>query len=398
MKNLLALTFLLGTMITSLFGQTHSINGYFYYNNLANTPMDNVKVVLKLNGTGIDSTFTGETGFYQFTGVNNNTYSIAAYTSKPWGGVNATDALLVEHHFAGIEYLTVPVRITAADVNNSTAINGTDALKIKRRFIGLDSSFTRGNWTFEKLTGGNAIVVSGTNVTQNFYALCVGDVNGNYVPEPSATFSCGQQYTDTRDGKTYNTVQIGTQCWFKENLNVGVRIDRVDLQLNNGVIEKYCFDDLESNCDVYGGLYYWAETVQYLNGATDGNSWDPVPTGNVTGICPTGWHIPTDPEWTALTTFLGGENVAGGKMKEAGTAHWSPPNGGATNESGFTALPAGTTMNYGFAYLHTNTYWWSSTECSTGGAINRYTYSAWGTIYNICWSKGQGISVRCLKN
>ena len=100
------------------------------------------------------------------------------------------------------------------------------------------------------------------------------------------------------------------------------------------------------NCNVYGGLYQWAEIVQYLNGATNSANWNPVPTGNVQGICPTGWHIPSNAQLTTLTSYLGGNIDAGGKLKstgilEAGTGLWYSPNGGATNESGFTADPPG---------------------------------------------------------
>jgi len=91
-----------------------------------------------------------------------------------------------------------------------------------------------------------------------------------------------QPFTDARDGKTYNTVLIGTQCWMRENLNIGTRIDGSQNQTDNGTIEKYCYDDLESNCDIYGGLYQWDEAMQY------------VTTQGVQGICPAGWHLPTD--------------------------------------------------------------------------------------------------------
>ena len=99
--------------------------------------------------------------------------------------------------------------------------------------------------------------------------------------------------------------------------------------MNNGIIEKYCYDDDPANCDVYGGLYQWDEMMGYTT------------TEGVQGICPVDWHIPTDAEWDILQNYLGGFNVAGGKLKEAGTIHWNAPNAGATNSSGFTALPNG---------------------------------------------------------
>ena len=97
----------------------------------------------------------------------------------------------------------------------------------------------------------------------------------------------------------------------------------------------------------------------------------------VQGICPAGWHLPTDAEWTILTTFLGGESIAGGKMKttgtiEAGTGLWYAPNTGATNESGFSALPGGCRYDDGgFYYWVTTQYFWSSTEYDTSSAWYR---------------------------
>jgi uncharacterized protein (TIGR02145 family) len=151
---------------------------------------------------------------------------------------------------------------------------------------------------------------------------------------PASPVVCGQPFTDSRDGKVYNTVQIGLQCWMKENLNVGTKINGSGEQTNNGVIEKYCYNNLESNCDVYGGLYQWNEMMNYTS-SSNAN-----PSGRQ-GICPTGWHIPSETEWTFLDDNLGGVSVAGGKMKETGTSHWASPNTGATNASGFTALPGG---------------------------------------------------------
>jgi uncharacterized protein (TIGR02145 family) len=229
---------------------------------------------------------------------------------------------------------------------------------------------------------------------------------------PITPVVCGQPFTDTRDGKVYTTVLIGAQCWMAQNLNIGLRIDITGEQTNDSIIEKYCYDDAGSNCDVYGGLYQWGEMVQYFNGATNGTTWDSDPTGNVQGICPTGWHLPTDAEWSALTSFLGGDSIAGGKMKEAGTVHWLTPNTGATNLSGFTALPGGyfqhegSTLPY-FGGLTTGAEFWSSTQ----SYINIIPWLGWSTAvdwsvqYNskfiyrsIYGRKVNGLSVRCIRD
>jgi uncharacterized protein (TIGR02145 family) len=216
---------------------------------------------------------------------------------------------------------------------------------------------------------------------------------------PIVPAGCGSSFTDPRNGKVYGTILIGTQCWMTQNLNIGTRINGSGNQTANGVIEKYCYSDLESNCDVYGGLYQWAEMVQYLNGATNTTSWDPVPSGPVQGICPTGWHLPSDAEWSILTTYLGGESVAGGKMKETGTTHWASPNTGATNSSGFTALPGGG-RNYDgtFESITALGYFWSASEYSTALARYRKLYYFDAAVYRNYDGKSYGFSVRCLQN
>ncbi|MBI9039267.1 MAG: hypothetical protein JEY97_14120 [Bacteroidales bacterium] len=202
---------------------------------------------------------------------------------------------------------------------------------------------------------------------------------------PSTSFICGDPFTDPRDEQTYNTVQIGEQCWMVENLNIGEMINGSSNMTNNSVVEKYCYNNDPANCEIYGGLYQWNEMMQYTT------------TQGVQGICPSGWHLPTDGEWTTLIDFLGGQSVAGGKMKETGTAHWNPPNTAATNESGFTALPGGYSGGSYFDKIRSGGYWWSSTEYPSSS-------SAWywgahyydGTMNRSNFSKTTGFSVRCI--
>lgn len=200
------------------------------------------------------------------------------------------------------------------------------------------------------------------------------------------TWQCGDPLVDPRDSQSYNTVSIANQCWMAENLNVGTRIDGVDEQTDNSTMEKYCYDDDVANCDIYGGLYQWDEMMQY------------VTTEGVQGICPDGWHLPTDDEWTTLTTFLGGENVAGGKMKETGTTHWNSPNTGATNSSGFTALPGGFRYSGSFSSLGNYGYWRSSSEYSGSNVWYRYLFYDGVRVDRNNGYKTSGFSVRCLKN
>jgi len=230
------------------------------------------------------------------------------------------------------------------------------------------------------------------NVDKNDY----WKVNSGRSSQVVGVWSCGKAIADNRDGKVYSTVLIGTQCWMKQNVNIGQMINGGNNQTNNGIIEKYCYDNDPANCDVYGGLYTWDEMMQY------------VTTPGVQGICPLTWHVPTDAEWCVLEqyvdptiscndTLMRGTD-GGGKLKEAGTVHWSPPNTGATNSSGFTALPGGYQHPGGFYNdLTLSGFFWSSTENNTDAWYRTLWYNE-KKIGRWCSDKDPGESVRCLKD
>ncbi|MCX6305452.1 MAG: hypothetical protein NT040_10835, partial [Bacteroidetes bacterium] len=224
----------------------------------------------------------------------------------------------------------------------------------------------------------------------------------NMVTITVTPWNCGSLLTDTRDGKVYPTVQIAAQCWMKQNLNIGTMIGGTQNQLNNQVIEKYCYNNLEANCNIYGGLYQWDEYMNYTPSGTA------VPSGRQ-GLCPDGWHIPSDAEWCLMETFLDATvncsgiawigTDAGGKMKEAGTSHWASPNAGATNSSGFTALPGGNrTVAAAFVNMASITYYWTSAETSGTFAMGRSLYNYNAPAYRHDDNKRNGFSGRCLKD
>jgi uncharacterized protein (TIGR02145 family) len=224
---------------------------------------------------------------------------------------------------------------------------------------------------------GNMTIQGGGTVT----------INGNLIITPTA-FVCGNPMTDFRDGKTYTTIQIGTQCWMAQNLNIGTFLSHTSGPWDNGIIEKRCYDDLESNCDIYGGLYTWDEMMQYIE------------TEGTVGICPNGWHIPSITEFVSLINFLGGSSIAGGKMKETGTTHWLSPNTGATNISGFTALPGGyLNQPMGFFHLSEGGMFWSSSLEQDSFAID---FTLWYTSEALPVGGGvyrfESDAVRCLKD
>jgi len=197
--------------------------------------------------------------------------------------------------------------------------------------------------------------------------------------------SCG---TVTYGGHTYSTVVIGTQCWFRENLNIGSKINAPFAQIDNSIIEKYCYNNVEANCDVYGGLYQWNEMMNYTT----------VPGQ---GICPTGWHLPTDDEFSQMELYFYPNTDIGSKLKETGTIHWLGPNTG-TNTSGFTALGSGYKIDVGdFVDILHQTRFWSSTEASPPtypNAMGRSLFYDNEGIFTFGDHKDNAHSVRCLKN
>jgi uncharacterized protein (TIGR02145 family) len=193
------------------------------------------------------------------------------------------------------------------------------------------------------------------------------------------------------DGNTYNTVGIGTQVWMRENLKTTKYRDgnlitnyTVNTDWSAQTYGAYCwYNNDVANKPIYGALYNWYAT-------TDSR-----------GLCPTSWHVPTDAEWTTLSTALGGSSVAGGKMREPGNAHWVYANASATNESGFTALGSGYRYNNGtFAQLTYYNYTWSSTEYSnTSYGYGAYLYySGTQLVTSQPLQKTYGNSVRCIKD
>ncbi len=185
-------------------------------------------------------------------------------------------------------------------------------------------------------------------------------------------------------GKTYNTILIGEQCWFKENLDVGTKINSnssSDNQTDNGIIEKYCYDNDETNCDNDGGLYQWDEAMQYST------------TPGVQGICPPGWHIPTLAEFQILRDAAGG-STGSNVLKAIGVDATS------TNTSGFSALFAGY-RSHGigdFDDLGINAYFWISTEALPFNVRGMYLNSSDDDVHFGSYPWDDGRCVRCIKD
>jgi len=227
------------------------------------------------------------------------------------------------------------------------------------------------------------------------------------APEASDTYTfqfatnipCPGTPTVTYEGQVYNTIQVFSQCWLKENLNVGIMITGSQNQTNNGTMEKYCYDDATNNCGIYGGLYQWNEMMQYT-----------IQQG-AQGICPQGWHMPTDEEWKVLegavdsqygigdTTWdiagIRGYDVAENLKTISG---WNN-NGNGTDLYGFSAQPSGKRESDGsFAYMGVYGIIWASTQ--TDYLFSRFrSFACWGPeLARGKWNKNTGHSVRCIRD
>jgi uncharacterized protein (TIGR02145 family) len=270
----------------------------------------------------------------------------------------------------GICYSTSPSPTTA----NTVIISGSGTGTFTSNITGLTATTTYYVRAYATNSAGTAY---GNEVS---FTTTAG--GGGIVTNPGAGV--------TFNGYTYSSIVLGNgQEWIAENLRTtsyanGDPIPNVTdanqwQNLTTGAWAHYNNDSQYEN--PYGKLYNWYTVNDPRN------------------VCPTGWHVPSDAEWTVLSDYLGGESVAGGKMKSTGTQYWQSPNTDATNESGFSGLPGGYRDDDGTFYV-IGYYgdWWSSTEDATGDAWDRYLNYDFGDVYRGSSLKTIGLSVRCLRD
>lgn len=225
------------------------------------------------------------------------------------------------------------------------------------------------------------------------------DANETYTFQFATNIPCPGTPTVEYEGKVYNTIQVFSQCWLKENLNVGVMIPGELDMTDNDTIEKYCYDNDPANCDYYGGLYQWDETMQY----------SVLPEAQ--GICPPGWHLPTDEEWKVLagaadSQFGIGDQIwdeigyrgfdAGKNLKTISGWNYG---GNGTDIFGFSGLPGG----YSWLGIYYNDGYhgdyWSTTKYGYDSAwYIKLLYNDPGVYRFNDYDLEVGFSVRCLKD
>lgn len=231
---------------------------------------------------------------------------------------------------------------------------------------------------------------------------CQGTTQRTFAPCPERLFVCGEPFVDKRDGHKYQTVQICEQCWMAENLNVGAMISGSSNQTNNTTTEKYCYNNIEANCNIFGGLYQWDEMMQYSTSAI------------VQGICPVGWHVPETSEHVILYSCINdnpdfqcneipefiAKSLAAKTLWNSSTTLCAVGKIQADNNAtGYNGYPGGYRSNTGlFSSMSNMSTWWSSSIESTANSWYLSLYYNNPDINRWYINKNQGFSVRCIRD
>ena len=332
------------------------------------------------------SNITGLTG--------NTTYYVRAYAIN-------TEGIGYGQEVQFKTNLLLPV-VTTADVSPTSATTGSgggtiasdggSAITAKGVCWGLTANPVIGSNNFTNNGTGTASFTSNitgltANTTYHVRAYATNAVGTAYGSDKS--FTTDPLTVSDVDGNTYDVIRIGTQLWIKQNLRTAKLNDNSSIPLVTGntawsnlSTPGYCWYDSDAGYkSSYGALYNWYA----------------VNTGK---LCPAGWHVSTDNDWLTLESYLGGASPAGGKLKETGYTHWLNPNTGATNSSGFTALPGGWRRadNGTYESMEAYGFWWTATEYISPEAYHRKIWYNDDKTFKAFVHEKYGMSVRCVKN
>ena len=345
------------------------------------------------NGTGSGSFTNSIEGLTQGA-----TYYIRAYATNGVGTVYSSQVIFTTKKAylpTIINTYVSPIEITTAASGCNITNDGGSPVTLRGVCWSTSRNPTTANLKTTDGTGTGVFTSNLTGLTANttYYlrAYAINSVGTGYGSEISfITYTTGSGTVTDIDGNVYHTVTIGTQVWMVENLRTtkyrdgtavpNVTDDTAWYQLKTG---GYCDynNDVNSSMGNYGRLYNWFAVADSHN------------------LAPTGWHIPTDTEWTTLANYLGGESIAGGKLKEAGLKHWLSPNTGATNETGFTAIPCGTRFwNGSLSEVNKRSVWWSSTMRDDNSVWLWDIYYNGGDLGRNGGFRQNGLSIRCVKD
>lgn len=297
----------------------------------------------------------------------------ATYVGQTWAALNGVANAGNLNTIASFDYDST----TSYTINipgNPDTITGNSNLVVTAPLTGLKT-----NTTYHYRL--KLVNPSGTIYGDDKSFTTLGKIVGSIRFNPDLTYGS----VSDNDGNVYKTILIGAQTWMAENLkttryndNTLIPLIFSDAAWAAATSPGFCWYNNDSI--TYGALYNW-----YTVGTTK--------------LCPAGWHIPSDEEWTTLTTYLGGDSAAYNKLKETGVSHWQSPNSGASDESGMAALAGGYRNSYGtFGSIKKSCYWWTSDEFNAVDAdywLLAYDYKRVTTNNS---SKKSGFSVRCIKN
>jgi uncharacterized protein (TIGR02145 family) len=380
-----------GGNVTSDGGAAVTARGVAY----GTTASPTISGTITSNGTGT-GTFTS-----QMSGLTGGTqYHVRAYATNTVGtayGAQVNFTTTANQPTVSTDVVTA-IGATDATTGGNVISDGGAAVTARGVAYGTMASPTISGTNTSNGTGTGTFTsqLSGLTSSTQYYvrAYATNAVGTAYGNEQTFTtpFICGTSTVSDVDGITYNTVLIGTQCWTQSNLRVSKyrNGDSIPTGLSNSAwqttaVGAYAvYNNVLGNDTLYGKLYN-------NNAVTDSR-----------GLCPTGWHVPTNVEWANLVTALGGGSVAGGVLKSTATqptpGGWTVPNTGATNSSGFTARPGGLRdVNGDFGQLGASGFWWSS-SISGANALARSLSYAFGSVYLNYLDRFNGFSVRCLRD
>jgi uncharacterized protein (TIGR02145 family) len=299
------------------------------------------------------------------------TTSPASYIGQKWAVLNGVVNANNENSIASFEYDTTTAYGNTINAAKDT-VSGNTSVLVSAGLSGL-----KANTTYHyRLKAVNSL---GTAYGDDISFTTSADKVNILLFNPDLTYGT----VNDNDGNAYKTIKVGSQTWMAENLKTTKFNDNTPIPF---VTEVSIWSALSTSA------YTWYNNDSITYGAL--YNWYAVNTGK---LCPAGWHVPSDDEWTGLTTFLGGDSIAGDKIKETGTLHWLTPNTEATNESGLTGLPGGYRSNIGsFGNIKQIGYWWSSTSFNSIDAYYRFISSFYKPVLRSNSSKRGGFSIRCV--